>query len=83
MLNTHTVIGALLTLSIFVQLFLGYWHHVQFSLGRRNTKATRLHVWNGRFMLAAGMSNTGLFVTRAFDRCLPQIRTLMTDQIWC
>ncbi|KFG79794.1 integral membrane protein [Metarhizium anisopliae] len=65
MLNTHTVIGALLTLSIFVQLFLGYWHHVQFSLGRRNTKATRLHVWNGRFMLAAGMSNTGLGLTYA------------------
>lgn len=51
---------------IFVQIFLGYWHHLNYKKYGKRTIQSYLHIWWGRAAIILGMINAGLGLQLAF-----------------
>ncbi|KAL4808221.1 hypothetical protein BDV18DRAFT_158330 [Aspergillus unguis] len=63
--SPHHIIGLVVTVSSFIQIVLGWRHHVLFVQIRRRQWASYGHIWLGRLFFLLGWTNviTGLLMT--------------------
>jgi hypothetical protein len=55
--NSHQKIGLLIMITIWIQAFLGWRHHVNFLKIFRRTWISLVHVWLGRLLVLGGCTN--------------------------
>ena len=58
--TTHQVFGLALAIILGLQSLLGWKHHIVFLRVRRRTWLSHSHVWLGRFLMIAGLTNAVL-----------------------
>ncbi|KAL4818566.1 hypothetical protein BDW67DRAFT_156826 [Aspergillus spinulosporus] len=57
--NGHTILGTVIVVFIFIQPFIGFWHHHQYKKTQKAGKRTYVHIWIGRIFLLLGLINGG------------------------
>ncbi|KAK4442821.1 cytochrome b561/ferric reductase [Podospora aff. communis PSN243] len=58
--NAHTILGTIVVAALFLQPFIGYFHHRRYIRTQTQSIWGTVHVWYGRALLFLGIINGGL-----------------------
>ncbi|KAI1194548.1 CBD9-like protein [Nemania serpens] len=73
LLGAHPVFGVVLLILVWIQIWLGWWHHRNFVTLQKKTTPTFVHRWSGRFLLIFGTVNTAIGIVFAKERAAAKL----------